>query len=296
MKRSINQATGFLLGAAFLLSACGGTQSPQTPPIILGPHQVLVSPDDTIYRIAYQHGVSTKALIEVNRLKPPYTVAAGQILVLPDAIKTDADPSQQGEDAAKEETEEEEMDSLKPLPLTAIPHEPEAGDRPDGLKSSQETPALRQENVLPQPDKPKSSSQSGSKAGVAKASGFVWPTPGKVIGKFGRSANKSGQDGILIEAPLGTDVKAVKAGKVIYVGNEIPRLGKLVLVQHKDGWISAYGHLKDKAKVLSGAAVSQGQVLGHVGKTGSTKTAQLYFELRQNKKPVDPLPFLGHKG
>lgn len=287
MKRSISLGSAFSI--ALLLTACGGGEHyPQTPPVILGPHQVMVGPDDTIYRIAYQHGVSTKALIDVNRLKPPYIVSSGQILVLPDPLK-DATPTSIED---PQPTEQEEMDSLKPLPLTAIPHEAEEGDHPrDGLKTSGEKQPLRQENVLPESPKSKTSLNKGSDV----KSQFIWPVQGNVVGKFGKGKGK-GQDGIRIAAPLGTEVKSIAAGKVIYVGNEIPNLGKLILVQHKNGWISAYGHLKEKTKVAAGTSVSQGMVLGHVGKTGAAKAPQLYFELREKKKPVDPLPILGHKG
>ncbi|MGL5719750.1 MAG: peptidoglycan DD-metalloendopeptidase family protein [Alphaproteobacteria bacterium] len=299
----------FFLGIVCLLASCGGGDYPQTAPIILGPHQVLVGPGDTVYRIAYQHGVSTRALIEANRLRPPYILTQGQILMLPDPLG-DPEPvkgKEQDETGSVKDSTEEEMDSLKPLPLTAIPHESEPGDHPrDGLKNLGERPALRQENVLPQMDekggkisKPQAS-LGEEKAPISKGPSeppslgdgkFSWPVEGSVIGKFGRGAGKGGQDGIRIAASEGTSVKAIQAGKVIYVGDEIRNLGNLVLVQHKGGWISAYGHL-GKAMVAVGDTINYGQSIGSVGKTGAAKEPQLYFELRKNKKPVDPLGHL----
>ncbi|MGL5784227.1 MAG: peptidoglycan DD-metalloendopeptidase family protein [Alphaproteobacteria bacterium] len=312
MKNLKGLRTIFFLGLVFLLASCGGENYPQTAPIILGPHQVLVGPGDTVYRIAYQHGVSTRALIEANRLASPYFLNQGQILVLPDP-SGDPEPVKGNENveaASVKDSGEEDMDSLKPLPLTAIPHESEPGDHPrEGLKNLGERPALRQENVLPQMDE-KSDKPSNPNAGlgeekaskiaapkeasVAPPSGdgkFPWPVEGSVIGKFGRGAGKGGQDGIRIAASEGTSVKAIQAGKVIYVGDEIRNLGNLVLVQHKGGWISAYGHL-GKATVAVGDTIKYGQSIGSVGKTGTVKEPQLYFELRKNKKPVDPLGHL----
>jgi murein DD-endopeptidase MepM/ murein hydrolase activator NlpD len=292
------------LGTVCLLAACSGENYPETVPIILGPHQVLVGSGDTVYRIAYQHGVSTRALIESNRLLPPYILQQGQILVLPDALK-DPEPikGQETDGEVVKDSGEGEMDSLAPLPLTAVPHEPEPGDFPrEGLKNLGERPALRQEHVLPQVD-PEGNTISKPQAGVGKDKTgdaaapslgdgkFSWPVEGKVIGKFGRNAGKGGQDGIRIAAAEGALVKVIQAGKVIYVGDEIRNLGNLVLVQHKGGWISAYGHL-GKTTVALGDAINAGQSIGSVGKTGAVKQSQLYFELRKNKKPVDPLAHL----
>jgi len=81
-------------------------------------------------------------------------------------------------------------------------------------------------------------------------------------------------------------------GKVIYAGDEIKNLGNLVLIEHPDGWISAYGHTQDFL-VKQGDTITKGQTIAHVGQTGEeVKQPQLYFEIRKDKKTVDPLSYL----
>ena len=95
-------------------------------------------------------------------------------------------------------------------------------------------------------------------------------------------------DGLNIAAALGTNVAASGDGVVVYAGNEIAVFGGLVMVDHGDGWMTAYGHL-GKLAVTRGAKVKRGHLLGSVGDTGYVSTPQLHFEIRKDRKPVDPL-------
>ena len=114
---------------------------------------------------------------------------------------------------------------------------------------------------------------------------------GNVISKFG--SNKPGfhNDGINISSNTGNEVLAAKDGRVIYIGNEIPGYGNLILLKHSKNWITAYAHLK-KIKLEKGSIVKQGEIIGVVGNTGSVKEPQLHFEIRKGKIAVDPLNFL----
>jgi murein DD-endopeptidase MepM/ murein hydrolase activator NlpD len=117
---------------------------------------------------------------------------------------------------------------------------------------------------------------------------FMWPVEGKVIGKFGAGGKN---DGINIKVPEGTSVKAAADGDVMYAGNELKGFGHLLLLKHSDGWMTAYAH-NSELLVKKGAFVKQGQAIAKSGKTGDVKEAQLHFELRKGKQPVDPLPKL----
>ena len=76
-----------------------------------------------------------------------------------------------------------------------------------------------------------------------------------------------------------------------YAGNEIALFGGLVLIDHGGGWTSAYGHLTD-VQVSVGQSVRAGQVIASAGATGQVQQPQLHFELRQNRRPVNPLSHL----
>ena len=72
-----------------------------------------------------------------------------------------------------------------------------------------------------------------------------------------------------------------------FVGTNIKSFGKLVLVKHDGGIITAYAHLGDIA-VKEGELVSAGQAIGTIGLSGRVETPQLHFEIRKSRKPIDP--------
>lgn len=118
-------------------------------------------------------------------------------------------------------------------------------------------------------------------------SNFRWPVRGRVIKKF------SGKnDGIDISVPEGTAVRAVENGVVLYIGEGVTKYGRLVLIRHEDGWVSAYAHNKSY-EVAKGDTIRRGQIIARSGRTGATSQPKLHFELRKNSKPVNPLKHLG---
>jgi murein DD-endopeptidase MepM/ murein hydrolase activator NlpD len=122
---------------------------------------------------------------------------------------------------------------------------------------------------------------------------FRWPINGKVVESFGPKRDMRTFDGIEIEAPAGAPFKAAAAGTVVYVGNQIPGYGWLVLIRHNDGIMSAYAYAQS-VSVRENQSVTQGQIIGLVGTTGRAPTPRLHFQIRYNTRPVDPLPRLPH--
>lgn len=125
--------------------------------------------------------------------------------------------------------------------------------------------------------------------------GLAWPVSGVLVTTFGTKTNpKYGtqvrSNGIEIKAPYGTPVKAVAQGKVVYAERFLG-YGKVVLIDHGGGFYSLYGHLAEIIAGL-GTAVREHETVATVGDSGSLEGARLYFELRQNGKPVDPLGWL----
>jgi lipoprotein NlpD len=96
--------------------------------------------------------------------------------------------------------------------------------------------------------------------------------------------------GILLYGQLGQDIRAASAGRVVYTGTGIRGYGNLVIIKHGENWLSAYAHNRDSL-VREGQDVSRGEVIGHMGEGAPAKPV-LYFEIRRNGKPVDPLIFL----
>ena len=122
----------------------------------------------------------------------------------------------------------------------------------------------------------------------APAIGFRWPAKGRVIAGFGGA---SANEGINIALPEGTPVKAAEDGTVAYAGSDVKGYGKLVLIRHDNGYVSAYAHNGEIA-VKHGEKVKRGQPIAKSGQSGNVTSPQLHFEIRKGAQPVDPMPHL----
>ncbi len=142
--------------------------------------------------------------------------------------------------------------------------------------------------------------------GVA-ASGFAGrrgelapPVVAQVSERFGRVVDpefktSTFRSGVDYAAPAGSSVRTVAPGIVRFSG-WFRGYGRIVIVDHGDAFHSISGHL-DEIYVEVGDPVEEGQALGTVGETGSLGGPSLYFELREDGKPVDPEPwFLDPRG
>ncbi|WP_246024992.1 peptidoglycan DD-metalloendopeptidase family protein [Paraburkholderia dinghuensis] len=115
---------------------------------------------------------------------------------------------------------------------------------------------------------------------------FVWPMNGGVNTPFVEGKSR----GVVIVGAAGQAVKAAAAGRVVYAGNGIKAYGNLVIIKHDTQLITAYGR-NSKLLVKEGEAVKQGDVIAQSG-TDQAGKASLVFEIREDGKPVNPLPRL----
>ena len=118
-----------------------------------------------------------------------------------------------------------------------------------------------------------------------------WPARGKVVSNFGDSQNGVPNDGIDISVPSGTPVKAAESGLVIYADDELKEYGNLVLITHSGDLVTAYAY-NDSLTVKKGDEVKRGDVIAASGTTGNAKSPTLHFQVRKDKKPVNPLTYL----
>lgn len=140
----------------------------------------------------------------------------------------------------------------------------------------------------------KEAHKNSSKKTASTKKIFEFPVPGGTVFHQFSSAKKNPYDGLGIQAPRGTAVRASLDGKVIFVGDDGTRYGLLVIIEHQEPFISVYAHL-DKALVQSGQRVEQGQQIGTVGSSGGTATPRLHFQIRVSERPKDPKLYLKTK-
>lgn len=134
---------------------------------------------------------------------------------------------------------------------------------------------------------PSTTSAANTAAPVA-ATGFsaVWPANGPVTVAFDETKNK----GISIAGKAGDPVLAAADGRVVVSGAVIRGLGNLVVLQHPNGFLTAYAH-NQSLLVREDQTVRQGQQIATIGSSDSD-TVRLHFEVRRQGKPVDPVAFL----
>jgi septal ring factor EnvC (AmiA/AmiB activator) len=130
---------------------------------------------------------------------------------------------------------------------------------------------------------------------AAQKGRLPWPSSGRVEMTFGKKVEpESGMimvsKGIDVRAPQSSEIRAVFPGTVAYA-DTIEGYGRLLILDHDGGWYTLYAHC-ESLTVRAGQKVNQHQVIGFVGDSGSTKGAYLYFEIREGKKPIDPLEWL----
>ena len=95
--------------------------------------------------------------------------------------------------------------------------------------------------------------------------------------------------GLDYAAPAGTPVSASGDGTVLFAGRE-GGYGNLIILRHRNGWKTYYGHLSRFAKgVRKGLRVRQGELIGYVGATGLATGPHLHYEMRIHNRPVNPL-------
>ena len=115
------------------------------------------------------------------------------------------------------------------------------------------------------------------------------PVKGKVIYKYNAKRSDTGTKwkGLFIKAKEGSDVKSVAAGQVVF-SDWLRGFGNIIIIDHGKSYMSLYGNndslLKQKGEYIKG-----GEVVALSGNSGGNKYNGLYYELRHNGKPFNPL-------
>lgn len=116
-----------------------------------------------------------------------------------------------------------------------------------------------------------------------------WPSKGAIENRFGgtRRLGNLKWHGVLIDAGRGTDVHAVYHGRVAFA-DWLRGFGLLIIIDHGDGYMSLYGHNQSLYKEV-GDWVETGEVIASVGDSGGRDHPGLYFEIRHNGVPINPV-------
>ena len=124
-------------------------------------------------------------------------------------------------------------------------------------------------------------------AAPVRVGGAGWPLSGNLVSGYGgRMPDGRASSGLLIAAGLGTPVRAVADGTVVFA-EWMTGYGLILIVDHGNGYLSLYGHNESLLKD-AGDTVKRGDTVARVGNSGGLAQPALYFELRRNGQPVNP--------
>lgn len=143
------------------------------------------------------------------------------------------------------------------------------------------------------------SSAGGNFGGpFAKAKGKLpWPVDGRLVARYGTPRGGDARtkwDGVLIGADVGSQVRAVHGGRVVFA-DWLRGAGLLVILDHGNGYLSLYGHNQSLLRD-AGDIVKAGDPIATVGTSGGQEAAALYFAIRQQGRPSDPAQWCRAQG
>jgi septal ring factor EnvC (AmiA/AmiB activator) len=114
------------------------------------------------------------------------------------------------------------------------------------------------------------------------------PVQGRVISGF----KEGGQNGVEIKAPLGTEIRAVLPGRILFA-DWFKGFGNVVIIDHGNHFFTVSAYCSQLLK-KAGENVSQGEPIARVGSEDSSKDSSLYFEIRLRGKPQDPMEWVSN--
>ncbi|MEP6485227.1 MAG: peptidoglycan DD-metalloendopeptidase family protein [Rudaea sp.] len=268
-----------------------------------------VQPGDTLYAIAFKHGVDFRDLASWNRIPAPYRIYVGQELRLSTSTSIASAQPTPGNPVIAPVQDRSRTTTIAPLPttqpsrsVTAAPPpaksqnapmfedvESTSAPSPTPIASAPATTPVIAPTPKPPPPvvelpKPSEPSPQLSAGGVT----WHWPAMGNVIGTF--VSGDQTKQGIDIAGNEGDPVAATADGEVVYSGNGLIGYGELIIIKHNASFLSAYGHNR-KRLVQEGDKVKAGQRIAEMGASSAARN-ELHFEIRKNGKPINPLEFL----
>jgi lipoprotein NlpD len=289
------------------------TASAERRPAPTSADRYRVERGDTLYSIAFRHGVDYRELAGWNGIAAPYTIYVGQELRVTATARAST-PRTSAATRAPSTAVVAAGSASVPAPTSFAPSRPTAADvpkptpfEPVAAQPASPPPAPPKETAtappvapvvalttttptapIVEPPKPSPAPLPAEPMLPAGEVGWRWPADGQVVGTY--AAGDQTRQGIDIAGKAGDPVRAAADGAVVYSGNGLIGYGELIIIKHNPSFLSAYGHNR-KRLVKEGDRVKAGQVVAEMGSSSASRDS-LHFEIRRNGKPANPVDYL----
>lgn len=295
----------------FLSEDVSGEETKVSPAKILTPDEAVqyiktgliekqvyvVKKGDVLGKIAKNHGLTTKELLELN---PDITIDT--LLPIGKEINVTVEKPLINVQVIYEKMNKEKIDYEKVIEEDASMYKGEKQIIQEGSPGEKEVSYLitevngnivkktiTEEKVLVEPTK--HIEKVGTKVISSRGTGeFIWPTSGGYISSNMGSRWGSYHRGIDIARPSNYSIKASDNGVVTFAGWD-GSYGNKIVINHNNGYTTLYAHLSE-IYVSVGQVVPQGSVIGKMGTTGNSTGIHLHFEVSKNGSLINPLAVL----
>lgn len=295
------------------LGATSATAAPRTQarPASASSGAYRVQRGDTLYSIAFRHGVDYRELAGWNHIAAPYTIYVGQELRVAATTRTSTPPvttpapttRATAAASAPAATRASTPDVPTPEPFETVTAQSASTSVPNPPAPASASPAsantaapvapvaVAEPATKPPVSAPPTITAPSSPPPSVATSGEIawrWPAAGPVVGNY--VAGDPTRQGIDIAGKSGDPVRAAADGTVVYSGNGLIGYGELIIVKHSPAFLSAYGHNR-KRLVKEGDRVSADETIAEMGSSSANRDS-LHFEIRKNGKPANPTDYL----
>jgi murein DD-endopeptidase MepM/ murein hydrolase activator NlpD len=284
-KKKHSKSPFFFIFGMLILSQC----TVQGPPkvIVLREGEVLAQQGDTVYSIAHKYGVPVRGLVETNGLVAPFTLSPDQKLVLPSSTSSSTSSRSSFQESSSqgpqllEGGEGVQWEEVQPVDSLKVSKKEFSGANPSLMEEARKSEAvMNQKEKTSVPARASSQAKKGGVEGTAAKQKVCFSSPVK------NTKMRPKENGVCLTVNPGEKVHAAAPGKVLFAGSRTACEDPLVLVQHDNGFLTAYGPFE---KIL----VSKDQCVTSQTSLGTIKAGkELYFEMRKDRKVVDAMVYI----
>ncbi|OUY07185.1 LysM peptidoglycan-binding domain-containing M23 family metallopeptidase [Acinetobacter populi] len=260
-----------LLASTVLIVGCASKPTVNSSRVFYVPEFYTVQPGDSLSKIAAKYGLNYMDVARLNNIDAVDKIYVNQSLRLRDNDKS----------------------STRLVRGTPIEAAPEI--KRQSIATQAQTATVPTRTVPVQPTTPQvglgattaPQINPGNAAVTNSQIKWVVPSSGPVVARFDLNQNRKG---IYFGGKIGDPIYAAANGEVVYADDGLTEYGKLILIRHSNGYITAYAH-NSKLLVKVGDRVTSGQKIAEMGNSGASST-MLQFQIRLDGKPIDPTTVL----